>query len=67
MSGRPGTGAPPAVLGVAADELAAHFGAPYKWCATCTVMIGTIAAILSSTMPNVALPDMMGEFGGGDP
>lgn len=63
MSGRPGTGAPPAVLGVAADELAAHFGAPYKWCATCTVMIGTIAAILSSTMTNVALPDMMGEFG----
>lgn len=53
----------PATLGIGADELAARFGAPYKWCATCTVMVGTIAAILSSTMTNVAMPDMMGEFG----
>ena len=52
-----------AALGVTAEQLAARFGSAYKWCATCTVMVGTIAAILSSTMTNVALPDMMGEFG----
>jgi EmrB/QacA subfamily drug resistance transporter len=53
----------PATRGIPADELAARFGPAYKWFATCTVMVGTIAAILSSTMTNVALPDMMGEFG----
>ncbi len=63
MSETPGEEARSAMRGIPANELAARFGAPYKWCATCTVMVGTIAAILSSTMTNVALPDMMGEFG----
>jgi EmrB/QacA subfamily drug resistance transporter len=54
---------PQTALGVTAGQLAARYGSAYKWCATCTVMVGTIAAILSSTMTNVALPDMMGEFG----
>ena len=63
MSAAPEEASRPSTRGVAADELAARFGPAYKWFATCTVMVGTIAAILSSTMTNVALPDMMGEFG----
>lgn len=48
-----------------AEDLAARFGAAYKWYATLTVMVGTIATVLSATIVNVALPDIMGEFGMG--
>ncbi len=36
-----------------------------KWAATMTVMLGMMATILSSTMVNVAIPDIMGTFGVG--
>ena len=36
-----------------------------KWSATMTVMLGMMATILSSTMVNVAIPNIMGTFGVG--
>jgi EmrB/QacA subfamily drug resistance transporter len=40
-----------------------RFGRHYKWYATVTVMLGTIATTAAATMVNVALPDIMGAFG----
>ena len=45
------------------EALAAQYGPAYRWLITLTAMIGTIATILSSTIVNVALPDIMGAFG----
>ncbi|MFD2235385.1 MDR family MFS transporter [Phaeospirillum tilakii] len=36
---------------------------PGKWTLTVTVMVGTVATVLSATIVNVALPDISGEFG----
>lgn len=47
------------------DALAQRYGAAYKWWATAAVMTGCIATVLSSTIVNVAMPDIMGEFGMG--
>jgi EmrB/QacA subfamily drug resistance transporter len=47
------------------DDLFARYGPTYRWFATATVMLGTIASVLSSTIVNVALPDIMGAFGMG--
>ena len=47
------------------ESLFVRYGPAYKWYATASVMIGCIATILSSTMFNVAMPDIMGEFGMG--
>ena len=47
------------------ESLIARYGDAYKWYATGTVMLGCIATVLSATMVNVALPDIMGEFGMG--
>ena len=47
------------------DALAQRYGAGYKWLATAAVMAGCIATVLSSTIVNVAMPDIMGEFGMG--
>ena len=47
------------------ESLFASYGPAYKWYATISVMMGCIATILSSTMFNVAMPDIMGEFGMG--
>ena len=44
-------------------SLGARFGPAYRWLVTVAAMIGTIATILSSTIVNVALPDVMGAFG----
>ena len=43
--------------------LAARYGERYRWLATATVMMGTVAAMLTTTSINVALPDIMGAFG----
>lgn len=43
--------------------LQARWGAPYRLLVTFAVMIGTIATILSATIVNVALPQVMGAFG----
>ncbi len=45
------------------ETLAAQYGPSYRWLVTLSAMIGTIATILSSTIVNVALPDIMGAFG----
>jgi len=52
-------------MSVSAEDLAERYGPAYKWYATGTVMLGTIAMVLSATIVNVALPDIMGEFGMG--
>jgi EmrB/QacA subfamily drug resistance transporter len=45
------------------EGLIARYGANWRWLAVCTVMVGTIATVLSATVVNVALYDIMVEFG----
>lgn len=45
------------------DTLFARYGPSYKWLATFTVMMGAIATVLTSTIVNVAIPDIMGALG----
>jgi len=47
------------------ESLFVQYGPSYRWFATVTVMLGTIATILTATIVNVALPDIMGAFGMG--
>lgn len=47
------------------EYFAERYGSAYKWYATAAVMVGCIATVLASTMTNVAMPDIMGEFGMG--
>lgn len=44
------------------EELRARYGARYKWLVLLTVMIGTMASIFSSTIVNVAVPDLSRHF-----
>ena len=44
------------------EQLRARYGARYKWLVLATVMIGTMASILSSTIVNVAVPDLSRYF-----
>jgi EmrB/QacA subfamily drug resistance transporter len=43
--------------------LQARYGPRYRWLLLLTVMIGTVASIMSSTIINVAVPDMSRYFG----
>ena len=43
-------------------ELQAHYGARYRWLLLLSVMIGTMASIMSATIVNVAIPDMSQYF-----
>lgn len=45
------------------DALFSRYGPAYRWLATGTVMVSTIAVVLSTTIVNVAIPDVMGAFG----
>lgn len=45
------------------EDLSARYGPSYRWFATGTVMVATIAVVLSTTIVNVAIPDVMGAFG----
>ncbi len=45
------------------ETLFARYGQRYRWLATITVMMGTISAMITTTIVNVALPDIMGAFG----
>ena len=45
------------------SELEAHYGERYRWLLLLAVMIGTMAAIMSATIINVAVPDMSRHFG----
>ncbi len=43
-------------------ELQARYGPRYRWLLLLSVMIGTMASIMSSTIVNVAIPDMSHHF-----
>ena len=43
--------------------LQARYGARYRWLLLLSVMVGTMASIMSSTIVNVAIPDMSQHFG----
>lgn len=47
------------------EALFERFGPGYRWLVTTTALMGTIATVLSATIVNVALPDIMGAFGMG--
>ena len=47
------------------EALFARFGPGYRWLVTVTAMMGTISTVLSSTIVNVVLPDIMGALGMG--
>lgn len=44
-------------------QLQARFGERYRWCLLAAVMIGTMASVMSSTIINVAVPEMSAYFG----
>lgn len=44
------------------ENLRARYGERYKWLVLLTCMIGSVAAILSSTIVNVAIPDLSRYF-----
>ncbi len=44
------------------EQLRARHGGRYKWLVLFTVMVGTVASILSSTIVNVAVPDLSRHF-----
>lgn len=57
---------PPPAADRSASSLAAlreRHGPNYRWKVLATVVIGTVAAILSSTIVNVAVPDLSRHFG----
>jgi MFS transporter, DHA2 family, multidrug resistance protein len=59
-----GGGALPAPRrGQSIEALTARWGPRYRLLVTLAAMIGTVSTILSSTIVNVALPDIMGAFG----
>ncbi len=45
------------------EGLRARYGERWRWLAVATVMLGTMATVLSATVVNVALHDIMSEFG----
>ncbi|KAA1174236.1 multidrug efflux MFS transporter [Marinobacter salinexigens] len=45
------------------EGLSARYGERWRWLAVTTVMLGTMATVLSATVVNVALHDIMEEFG----
>ncbi|RJG07352.1 DHA2 family efflux MFS transporter permease subunit [Noviherbaspirillum cavernae] len=44
------------------EQLRERYGDRYKWLVLLTIMIGTVASILSSTIVNVAVPDLSRHF-----
>src|SRR6187549_3626666 len=42
--------------------LSARYGPRYRWLLLLSVMVGTMASIMSSTIVNVAIPDMSHHF-----
>lgn len=51
--------------GPSVEQMFARYGPAYRWLVTLTALTGTISCILSSTIVNVALPDIMGALGMG--
>ncbi len=48
---------------LSSEELFARYGDRYRWFATVTALIGAVSVILSATIVNVAIPEVMGAFG----
>ncbi len=48
-----------------ADDLFARYGPRYRWWVTLFGLIGSFAMVLSATIANVAVPNVMGAFGVG--
>lgn len=48
--------------GATVEDLRARFGTRYKWLVLLTVMVGMMGSILSSTIVNVAVPDLSRHF-----
>ena len=44
------------------QALSARYGERYRWYVLLAVMVGTMASIMSSTVVNVAIPDMSHHF-----
>jgi DHA2 family multidrug resistance protein len=51
--------------GPSIEALFARYGGAFRWLVTLTALTGTVSCILSSTIVNVALPDIMGALGMG--
>ena len=47
------------------DSLFERYGSAYRWIACVTVTSGSVGIVLSSSIVNVAIPDVMGTFGVG--
>jgi len=45
------------------DALFERHGPRYRWLVTVTVLLGTVSAMVTTTIVNVAIPDIMGAFG----
>ena len=56
------TAAPPTVTPPGVPEIFAG-KSWYKWIATATVILGMMGSVLSSTMVNIAIPNIMGAYG----
>lgn len=52
----------PAAQQTTVSDLRERYGARYRWLVLATVMLGLIASIISSTIVNVAVPDMSRHF-----
>lgn len=50
---------------VTTEDLIARYGPAYKWYVSANVLVGLATMVASSTIVNVAMPDIMGEFGMG--
>ncbi len=60
MSDAPPSGNPEST---SLSALQQRYGARYRWLLLLSVMVGTMASIMSSTIVNVAVPDMSQHFG----
>ncbi|RZI70133.1 MAG: MFS transporter, partial [Variovorax sp.] len=56
----PSTPIVPAPAGL--NALRERYGERYRWLLLLSVMVGTMASIMSSTIVNVAIPDMSHHF-----
>ncbi|MEH3085367.1 MAG: MFS transporter [Xylophilus ampelinus] len=54
---------PPRRAPPSAADLRARYGDRYRWMLLLALMIGTMASVMSSTIVNVAIPDMSQHFG----
>ena len=47
------------------ELLGQRYGTAYRWLAAVTVLLGMLSSVLTTTVVNVAVPDIMGTFGMG--